>query len=1275
MNIQGGTLDFEVLFNNGQIDRALEETKRRVQGFSDATAAGGNKMEAAYQSAARYITQGFDTIGNAISINETAIESLKKKYSELGVKANKAGGSYSTSLGSGGHLTQQQAVIQSEINERKKVVAALNEQDAALLKHNHQLEDEKTKVDNATNAQTTFRTQLHKVIEELAMLEKNGRKAGLSLSEIRGSEKFMELQKEAGQLTDALTDARTQARILAHDNAGLQGVISAVSGVTGGFTAAQGAIGLFGEENEDLQKIMLRVQSLMAITMGMQQVANTLNKDSALMIKLNAWWLGVKAKAQVTDTAAAAAGTAANIGLAGAFRLVGAAIKSIPVFGWIAAGIGALISVISLFSSKAREAKKATEEFYKAVAEKSAEPIATVKKLSQEWSALGDNLEAKRKYFQENKKDFDALGGSIDSVYKAEKLLSDPAHVQSFINAQIAKAQASIVLEKNIELVKKLTVAEEKLNAEYEKLAKKGTLNKIDETTGKPMLAYTNQDYFESKAEFEKINKEITDNITKSTNYSVKAIEEMKKTEVETVNKYAAGTVGGNDNKGKDPVIERMEQAKKAYAEYFSWLNAGLAKEAQQEFATLLESGKTYKEYLENRLKEHSLTKDEIHKLNTALAAETTKTVMQEFEKSLQTELNNARSISEMLSIIEKKREMLKTDNSGLKEQKTEVLNKQKEDVVKKVEGDYNEAKKEYSDYLDSKISADVKYFNEKQRLEKAIAVETNEDIKKILQSQLDTLTIRYDLDYEKILNDHRSFEQKKNDITNEYNGKSNVLNDKIKNGNLTDGQIEEAKKALAELEKNYKKSLSDLSVEILQQSETWEKLFTDLDTLTVSEMLKMKHRIEAEFNNLNLSPEALNALRGQLDKVTDTIQKKNPFAALLDAIKKYKAEQSKTNLKDMFKSIAGSIELVKGAFDSVVGGLKELGIAGDEQTQELLNDISEMAGAAGNLAMDIASKNPLQIIQGSISLITSALKVFNTQDRNANRSIAAHAKQVEKLEKSYTQLERAISKALGNDYYKLQQQSIENLKQQQAEIEAMKAAEQSKKKADEGKIAEYDAQILASAQKIEDTLDGIVNNIISTDAKSIAEQLGDAFIEAFSAGENAAESWGKTVDDIVKKIVRNMLIQEVLQKPIGAILEKYSSKWVDKFGGFKGMDVVVASLGGLSSELNAVTGSISKAFENLPEDVKSMFLGDSENSSLSGAIKGASQESIDLLAGQTNAVRVNQVESIEILRNSLIQLTLINANTNKSSKHLESLDSKIGNNQIDPLRAQGING
>ena len=60
--------------------------------------------------------------------------------------------------------------------------------------------------------------------------------------------------------------------------------MSGVSGLAGVFTTATGALSLFASENEDLARIQTRVQSVMAITMGLQQVFNTLNKDSAFRL-------------------------------------------------------------------------------------------------------------------------------------------------------------------------------------------------------------------------------------------------------------------------------------------------------------------------------------------------------------------------------------------------------------------------------------------------------------------------------------------------------------------------------------------------------------------------------------------------------------------------------------------------------------------------------------------------------------------------------------------------------------------------------------------------------------------------------------------------------------------------------------------------------------------------------------------------------------------------------------------------------------------------------
>ena len=47
-NIDGGALSFKSVMDNDQMNEAIEETLRRVQGLSDATVAGGKKMDSAF---------------------------------------------------------------------------------------------------------------------------------------------------------------------------------------------------------------------------------------------------------------------------------------------------------------------------------------------------------------------------------------------------------------------------------------------------------------------------------------------------------------------------------------------------------------------------------------------------------------------------------------------------------------------------------------------------------------------------------------------------------------------------------------------------------------------------------------------------------------------------------------------------------------------------------------------------------------------------------------------------------------------------------------------------------------------------------------------------------------------------------------------------------------------------------------------------------------------------------------------------------------------------
>lgn len=117
---------------------------------------------------------------------------------------------------------------------------------------------------------------------ELRQLQ--GAMAKMRLEGRQNSQEYQTMAQRAALLQDTLGDLRTQTKILSHGNAGLQGLISGASGVAGAFTMATGIMGAFASENENLVKIQTRVQSVLAITMGLQQVMNALNKDSAFRL-------------------------------------------------------------------------------------------------------------------------------------------------------------------------------------------------------------------------------------------------------------------------------------------------------------------------------------------------------------------------------------------------------------------------------------------------------------------------------------------------------------------------------------------------------------------------------------------------------------------------------------------------------------------------------------------------------------------------------------------------------------------------------------------------------------------------------------------------------------------------------------------------------------------------------------------------------------------------------------------------------------------------------
>jgi hypothetical protein len=179
-----------------------------------------------------------------------------------------------------------------------------------------------------TSAKTRLR-ELQKTLADMALAGQDGTKA------------FRDMEREAGKLKDQIGDTQQRIKNLASDTRTIDTFVGAIQGITAGFQIAQGAAALFGAEEEELQKSLVKVQAAMALANGVQQVANLLNKDSILI---------TQGQAAAQALYAVAVGT--STGAMKAFRIA-----------LLATGIGAAVAAIGLLVAKWDELTAAVRRF------------------------------------------------------------------------------------------------------------------------------------------------------------------------------------------------------------------------------------------------------------------------------------------------------------------------------------------------------------------------------------------------------------------------------------------------------------------------------------------------------------------------------------------------------------------------------------------------------------------------------------------------------------------------------------------------------------------------------------------------------------------------------------------------------------------------------------------------------------------------------------------------------------------------------------------------
>ena len=291
------------------------------------------------------------------------------------------------------------------------------------------LDEIKRKFDRIQNSAAPLKNKLRSLRELMANMNMDG---------LSNTDVFGQMAEQAGQYADAIGDAQTAVRAFANDNMKLQAVTEGFQLITGAVGIATGAMSLLGVENKNVEQAMLKVQSAISVMNGVQQVANLLNKDSVLMLRLKQLAIvantAATARATVVEGAATVstkvstiAQTAWNVAKAVAKALLG----DFSGLLLVGAGVLATYAIATATSAdeqdkanqKTEQAKTVYQEFHEAVAQQSGNLVGKFMELKSKWDRLTDKAE-QIKWLQDNQTEFNNLGLKVDDLTDAENVFN-----------------------------------------------------------------------------------------------------------------------------------------------------------------------------------------------------------------------------------------------------------------------------------------------------------------------------------------------------------------------------------------------------------------------------------------------------------------------------------------------------------------------------------------------------------------------------------------------------------------------------------------------------------------------------------------------------------------------------------------------------------------------------------------------------------------------------------------------------------------------------------
>jgi hypothetical protein len=1239
-----GALYFDAQLNTSDFDAGLKTIENNLQSTIDKiVASAGSSTEAIQQ-----LLQAF--VPNAAPAIQETIDKLK----ELQGEEQKFTDQLSKTTDPA-QITALKTAIEDIHTKLEEGSSKLQEQVSSAISDN--LKETINELDTSTDHQVTTMTRLRQIKNELA-----------SGTISKDDPQFQALLNEATGLEHSLRNVNKELQLASSNTAAFDALGQGVRGLIGGFEALSGILAVTSGNNEVVEKTTRNVVAAMGVLNGIEEIGKVLAKDSALNTYLLATYRKLTAVATVeqavaTEGLAVAEGAqaVATEGAAVAQTELNIAMDANPA-GVLLLALGAIIAAYEIFSSNSKDAADEQKKMNEAIAEAN--------------GILTSLVESYSKFYTDNTK---AAQTAVDLAQAQGKSESEILGLKQ-------KANKELILEQTFKLsflgMDKQTIA-----------LKQAELDNIEEQIG---------GYLRLIAAGVKLTEEDQNRLD--------GLKEQKKA-VESILNPAKDAQKALDDANKQKQLGDAEAAKKAHDDALksdvAAAEARLVLARHNADAELVAQKDAIREKAKAELDNVNLTAGERKKILAQEQAD----LEEADRKFLILSINNKRAeVKAKLDVVKEgstKELLLRLEDIDLQAKAEIAAAKGNQQLIDKANADANKSKadlvkKNIVDTTTSQVNTEISAI--KQRLS-VVKVGSEEELK--LKKNL--------VDQQAELDANSAFSSIKN--VQQYHAKLLEIeaNSVRQKRDLDDAYVEHLlQNRLKIIEQQTKENNIPLEAKLQ------DPFATEVQKDNAQAQILENSRLET-IRKIKEIEDAIKNTQGDTTKLTE--QDKDLKLQLLTILAQIYNIQLKTN-KDTNDKLISDLDKLQGAFGNLAtaaGGFnQELGdslkliasmIGGFKDVKKGLDDFKTAKSQGDTLGQVSAGLGIAGAAIGVISSIASSIKAakqsridtakqiadFNqgilfgelqvTEEyRNRQREqvklnklklqgLAEEKKLLEQQKKDVDAQVTSLMAQLSNESFIAGEHTARGSKgssifgalfgqhtEQDLQSLAGKTFDQLQALFDKGQLTDKAKSLFEELQKLKQ--EGADIDKMLTDNKqqlaeiftgTTADDLLNTIVDGFKSGLRSAADFADSFQGFMQQAMLNALKFQYLEAPLKTFFDDFAQATQS------GNQLTSTEIAGLKDEYNSIITNASQQFQQLQQIAGVNFNSVSgSGNALAGAIKGMTEDTAELIAGQFGGLRLTAIDQLNIMRTALDVHRRIEANTALAVSRIEQTNDLL---------------